>query len=679
MTAVNLIRLLCVLWLRGMAVRKDFLEMLKCSMPLQPLVVSLGSICVLCLFLCGFRASASEINAQGAAVLGVISQQDLDDISPSPAAVDNSPSKAKAEPVPTRSSTSDVSSQKDSAPMSFEEAMRQAREAVAKGEILSVTQPPVVTKTKPEHEIISAERDPSLKQKSNNLAAGAEAKLAPVAADALDRKTGQQQNDARTQPVKPIEETKLASKAVDTVVVPPVKSKDAASDFVALLGQVNPPDADLVKGTTTKPDMIEAIALDEAVSLMLRNNFEVKASEYGSDSIKWDRLGAYSQYLPSVEFTYAEGAERSSPGSYNGPDGSRVSETIHHRRDRSLFIRQPIIDLVVVSDIMKAEKQVGVSDAERRDMKESLVFGTVTAFFKLLQSRKAIELADEYKAVLNGLAQRMQARFEEGGATNADIDRINSRIKVAEASRLEAVGAYGSTLSEFKRITGIAPTQYKMPNKLAPDVPSTSAEALDMALKNNPSYLASLIKVDLAASDRNKSYAGILPKLSVEYSNAFTYNAGGTAHGNPIDGVYPNQDDSRIMLVAKWSLTGGTAFASGLSSTAKVQEMRYKSQDVRSRLEQGMATAYDALNAARQRASILKETFQSDQRVVADLEEQFIHGDRSLFEILDSQDRLYNTKTQLLATMFSEAMFCYQIRLQMGEIAKAVLSDMGGA
>ncbi len=476
------------------------------------------------------------------------------------------------------------------------------------------------------------------------------------------------------EPVRPIEPKKEALQDVSPVlpkrVDPPAPSQTLADFSERDAMPVNP----VVDGAI-KPDIMGTLGLQEAVTYALKNNHEIQAFDARKDSAFWDHAGAYAQYVPSIEFTVAQGAETSTPGSYNGPDGSRIDKTTHNRRDRSLFVRQPLIDLAVVADIVKTGKALTLTDMEKREMQETTAFGTVSAYLKLLQSQKAIELAEAYKVSLGGVLDRMQARLDGGGATAADLDRVKSRISVAEAKRLEALAEYGATLSEFKRLTKVVPAKLRAIEPLVPAMPPTLREAMEVALKMSPSYQASLQKVDLARGDRDKSIALPLPKVSLEYSNIYNYNAGGAAHGNPIDGVYPNQEDSRVMVVARWSLTGGTSLTSALSGSAKMREMSQKSLDARGRLEQGLSVAYDAVRSARRRKAVLMESYETDARSLAGLEEQFMQGERSLFEILDAQDRFFATKLDLMRTLYSEALAAYQIRLQMGEIAKAVLSE----
>lgn len=483
-------------------------------------------------------------------------------------------------------------------------------------------------------------------------------------------------------PVQALQDSESAQ--VDVVVAEPQEvieearlKVDAIKDtgFFGQAGEVLP----LVLGGRHEliADVADPVGVVEAVALALRNNFEVKASTENLESARWDKYGAYSQYLPVVEFSSSRGSERSRPGSYNNEDGQRVLDTKHFRTDRSLSIRQPLIDTTIVADIYKFHSSEDLAQEQHRDVNEDIALKTVTVFFQLLQARKSSQLVDQYKSYLGKLHDRMKARVEGGGGVRADLDRIKSRLMLAQAQQLEIMGQYSTKLGEFRRLTRSTPSLLKVPRTFSPSVPPSVDEALSIALKHNPEYLSSLEKVEVAKGDRDRSVSNLLPKLSLEYSRINTYNAGGSAGGNPIDGVYPKQDDERLMLVASWSLAGGTSVTSGVSGHAKVRQMMMLSRDVRARVESVIRIGYDALHAAQQRVSILEETYNVDRRVANDFEEQYKQGNRSLFELLDAYERMHTAQQSLMRTIIAKTEVAYQIQRQLGNLTQSIIGDEG--
>jgi adhesin transport system outer membrane protein len=164
-----------------------------------------------------------------------------------------------------------------------------------------------------------------------------------------------------------------------------------------------------------------------------------------------------------------------------------------------------------------------------------------------------------------------------------------------------------------------------------------------------------------------------MPKLVGQYTNSYSFNAGGAAEGNPVDGVYPTQKTQTVMLVAQWSLNGGTSVAGGLSGIAKEREMNLRALDVRARIEQGIQTGYAAINAAHQREAVVQRSVDADQRVVKDFEEQYKNGGRSLFDMLDAYEQLYNARLNLMRVVIAEAKAAYQVHRQMGNLQQSIL------
>lgn len=502
------------------------------------------------------------------------------------------------------------------------------------------------------------------------------AKADPVEAEPLENVDDDVAGDivkaeAETNPAVPVQD--VAAMPEPEEVLPPVTAAWQSGFIKALSGGDGTINMDLVASDAPEVNLQEIINLDEAVAFALENNYELKASLQDVKSKDWDKKGAYAQYLPYFEMNAAVGRERSRPASINDSNGDRVLDDTHLRRDRTLTIRQPILDLGVISDIISGHDKLDLADYQRMDTQDTVASDTVSSYLSLMQSRMSIQLADQYKAYLDDLSVRMKARVEGGGAPRADLDRIISRATLAESARVEAVGEYETSMAEFRRLTGVTPLKIRIPDLLAPPVPPTIDDALSAANYKNPKYLASLKKIEIAEADRKKSYSGLLPKVYGLYSDSYAYNAGAAAHGNPVDGVYPTQRTDSVMLVAQWSINGGTSVTSGMSAAAKEQQMKMLSQDVRERLQQAIRSGYTAVGASNQRLEVLQKSVRANERVVKGFEVQYENGTRPLFDLLDAYEQLYNSRLNLMRVIFANAEASYQVRQDMGELVPSIL------
>ncbi len=422
------------------------------------------------------------------------------------------------------------------------------------------------------------------------------------------------------------------------------------------------------------PDYVSSLRLDEAVAMALKSNFEVKAAESKKTGTAWEVVAAYGQYAPQISFTRTTGKERNLPASYNDSLGARVNDDEHRRRDRVLKVQQPIVDVSIVADILQRGINDDVADAERIGTRERVALDTVQSYFKLLQGILTIRYAEQYKASLDGLLERMDARVAGGGASLADLERVRSRAVSAETAIISSKSELDAAQVEFRRLVGVMPLNIHVPARLFPDLPDDPDAALARALRSNPEYIASDLQAEATQMESYKAYSRVLPKVTFEVTHTTTYNAGGSAQGNPIDGgPWAYQREDLAMLVMTWHLNGGTDLAQGMGYGARAKESQYKTMDVRRRLEESMANSYNTLHAAAKRIASSRQGVRSNDQVARSFEEQYLAASRPLFDLLDAYERLYSSRVELARLMIAEAKAAYQVRRQMGEMVDAVL------
>lgn len=426
--------------------------------------------------------------------------------------------------------------------------------------------------------------------------------------------------------------------------------------------------------TDRETDLTEPLRLDEAVTLALQNNFEIKAAVAKTDAADWGVADAYAAFLPTITYSYSTGRERSAPADYNDEADERVKDGKHHRRDKTLSLTQPIIAPALIAEALVRHKTQTAAEIEETGARERIAMSTVTAYLQLLSGRLLIRFAEEYKGQLDKLNDLMKNRVEGGGAAQADLDRIKARSAAAQGAIIETRAAFSAALDEFRRLTGVTPLALKLPASLSPEQPETIEGALMRALRQNPDYLLSEKQMEVQLAERDKALSRLLPKLSFEFTRTRTWNAGGAALGNPNTGseLYPYDNEQRAMLVTSWTLNGGTDLTAGMMANAKAREANFKSLDTRSRIEQLVRTSYNALGAARGRVPVLEQAVDSSAKVITAFEEQYLNANRPLFDLLDAYERSYASRTDLARVVLSESQAAHTLHQQMGELVMAL-------
>ncbi|MBX9634184.1 MAG: TolC family protein, partial [Magnetospirillum sp.] len=324
------------------------------------------------------------------------------------------------------------------------------------------------------------------------------------------------------------------------------------------------------------PSVTEPLSLAEAVTFALKNNFEVAGSKAKHQASQWEFYGGLGQYVPRIEYDRRSGHARSKPASFHDAHGVVVSDDRHPTRSRSITVRQPLIDLAILTDILGRSQTLSAANAEEIGIRERVALETITSFLRLTQSRLSIGFANAYKSNLDRMSQRMRDRVSGGGASQVDLERLTARSVSARSAAIEARAEYQAAAVEFRRLTGVVPLKLAMPLNLMPAIPDSVEDVLDRALHNNPDYQAALFRVEAAKSSVAKSYAAFAPKVSLEFSDNRTWNAGGIDNELPANAapspVYPYSNERRIMTIVTMSMNGGVDLAQGFANAALTRQ-----------------------------------------------------------------------------------------------------------
>lgn len=436
------------------------------------------------------------------------------------------------------------------------------------------------------------------------------------------------------------------------------------------------------------PTVPEPLNMGEAVAFALKNNFEIKAARAKTQGTHWEFFGSIGQYLPRLEFERQTGTERSSPGAYHVPvsttDSSKnplVDVSTHHTWTRSYSVKQPLVDLGIVADILNRDQVHDATSADETATRERVALDTITCYLRLVRSRLTISFASNYKANLDRLGERMKLRVSGGGSSGVELDRINARATSARSAMIEAGAEYQAALVEFRRLTNVTPIKLSLPARLMPDVPETVDEVLLRALRMNPEYQAAQLKADAALTATWKQMTAFLPKLSMQLTDTRTFNAGGVSQELPVNvkpsEVYPYVNDRRMMLVFNWTLNGGADIGQSLANAAYARQASYQATDTRLRLEESVRTSFSALNAANGLVESTNRALDANAKVAAAFDEQFLNGSRQLLDLLDAYERLYQSQNELSRLLISEATASYLVRRQMGELVEAIVVRTG--
>ncbi|RPH45092.1 MAG: hypothetical protein EHM87_07745 [Burkholderiales bacterium] len=463
--------------------------------------------------------------------------------------------------------------------------------------------------------------------------------------------------------------TPTPTPAAPTPAGPPASSPLAIPDPAAL---VVPTLADLAGravldltadlGAAAAFERLGTAGVEQTVERALAGSYDVAATASRTQAQRELVDVARGGLLPKLDLRANTGRELSKPGSViDEATGSPVSRSLHSRDDTALVFRQAIWDGPAAGEFARQRALYQAALASLGSARDQLALDAASAHLDLVQYRLQLQFARDYRIGLEKLYAFVERRSQGGGSSAAEAERVKARAINARSTVIEAQGALESALVTYRRLVGGVPDAVRTDDAGGVrDLPALDA-ALTRARQGNPQMVQLRETLSSIEAEERAARTKLYPKFEVEVGNFRTTNAGGRPG---------TTDDTRAMFVMNWNfLAGGADLALLRSVKAREDETKFRILDVERRLDEALRVTYNTLDAVTQRAAAVRDEMISNQRVVAAFEEQLVLANRPLLDVLDAQQRLFQSRAELLRLTALQANLSLQIRRQLGGLA----------
>lgn len=127
------------------------------------------------------------------------------------------------------------------------------------------------------------------------------------------------------------------------------------------------------------------------------------------------------------------------------------------------------------------------------------------------------------------------------------------------------------------------------------------------------------------------------------------------------------------MVRMRYNLFNGGSDKATLSSYAyRTKEAEDVKRNALRQLNEELRLSWNALRNAEQQVPIAKEYADRSMTVRTAYQEQFSLGDRSLLDMLDSENEVFSAQRRYVELQFVEMFSTYRINARMGELLKAM-------
>lgn len=405
-----------------------------------------------------------------------------------------------------------------------------------------------------------------------------------------------------------------------------------------------------------------AQALPEVVRIALRKNPEVLGAAANLRATQQAYEQAAAGRFPTLDVRASGGKEESDNVALRA---AGIDSRTLTRQEANVTLRQNVFDASQVrSEMDRQTFLVESARARASETAETIALRVAEAYLDSLRDQGLIGLAEENVARHEETLVKTQLRFKSGVGQRADVEQAAARVALARSNLASARGAAEDSAARYYRVSGLAPASLAQPERPSRHLPATLAAAKSEAEDKSYGIKSARLQLSAAQASVRAVRADLAPRVDVELS---------ANRGRDIDGIIGTNNDNQLMLVMRYNLFRGGADQARVREAVERETIALETvNNAQQSTEESVSRTWAALATARSRVPSLEAHARAAQEVLGAYRDQFELGRRSLLDLVNSENELFQARSALLSGLTAERLSEYRVLAAVGGLVRAL-------
>ncbi len=410
-----------------------------------------------------------------------------------------------------------------------------------------------------------------------------------------------------------------------------------------------------------------AATLQDVVADNIEQNPEVQRALQNYAAVIQEIRQARAGYYPTLDATIGYGYEWTDKE--NGTQDTELD-----RREARLNLNQMIFDGFATSSEVKRHEARAASRANSlKDTAQRYALEASRAYMEVLRRDQLLTLAKESLYNHVTIYDQIKRRSESGMDSLASIQQAEGRLALSEVNMLAAENNLRDARASYLRVVGQPAPENPEPFKAADlSLPASLEEAIARGLENQPVAGVAQFDVEAAVAQRDAAKSAMYPRLDFEVERRWDNN---------IDGVEGDDEDLTAMLRLRYNLFNGGADKARIRQTEhQIGEAQAIQRDAERQIRESVELAWNAHEILTRQMEYLERHVLSSQDTRDSYKKQFDIGQRSLLDLLDTENEVFSAKNQLAEARVDDQIAQLRILTGTGDLLEALnipLPDVG--
>lgn len=312
-----------------------------------------------------------------------------------------------------------------------------------------------------------------------------------------------------------------------------------------------------------------------------------------------------------------------------------------------------------VANTRRAERLVRLERSRLVATEQNTLLNAVEAYTNLLNDLVVLELAIQNENRLKRQLQATKDRFEVGEVTRTDVAQAEASLAGAGSERVRAGGIIEASKATFRNVVNLEPVGL-LPPKPMKDLPSSEAEAQQLAESFNPNILAGQFNLAAAKEDVSIAEAALYPRLSVNGDLTYT------------------EEPSLALEYQSAASIGATLAVPIYQGGGEYAQIRQNKETVRQRqsdmdaayrsVREEVTRSWQGLVTVRSTIGSITEQVRAAQIALDGSRQEALVGQRTTLDVLDQENALFQAEVDLVGAQRDEIIASYRVKAAIGEL-----------
>jgi adhesin transport system outer membrane protein len=371
----------------------------------------------------------------------------------------------------------------------------------------------------------------------------------------------------------------------------------------------------------------------DSVRKAIEHNPQVAASFDALHAARDEADAAAGAWYPRVN-ALADAGHRTY--GYSGP---LQSSTDFAQNSVRLELRQLLWDgLATNKEIERLGHAKLLRYFEFLDATEQVGLDAARAWYDVVRERRFVALAEENYVQHKVTFDQVQQRVKAGVGRGVDLEQVVARVALAESGLVAERASLHDAIEHYLAVVGALPPAESgaAADALARPLPATQAAALEEAARRSPAVAAAIENLRAARAAAEGRKGAYQPRIEARVS---------AADGHNIDGNLYENHDAGAQVVLTWNLFNG---GSDSARERQYASLLSQAQNLRDKacldMRQSVATAFNDVRRLEEQLGHLDRNVASITRARDAYRQQFEIGQRSLLDLLNSENELHGAR-----------------------------------